>query len=223
MISLKHWPAISLAAGLAAVVILATFTYCHAEPTAMSRANQKSIDSLDATKPAFRAAVDTIIKRESVFVRESAINRGGAIKSAHAADSLRDVAIAWERAALAQNDTSSRWYEVAKVRGQENDSLRVANSGLLASLEEQTQARTSADARAALDSSRLAATERLNANLARDLAQADPPCHVLPFVTCPSRTVVAMAAAATGYALSRPDVRSAARKIVTAPFSLLTK
>lgn len=192
MIAMTRWPAISLGVGVAAVAIVVWWSSCRPTPTPIPRREQRSIDSLDATRPAFDSSRNQTVRVESVYVAQSAAHRAQAIRSARVADSLRDVAIAWQRAAEAQGDTLSRWYQVAKTRELEVDSLRVANVGLLAALEDETRARTAADARAVLDSSRLAATERLNAGLARDLAAADPPCRALPFVKCPSRKLVAV-------------------------------
>jgi hypothetical protein len=198
MIPLSRWPAVSLAVGILAVVTVAAFAWCRPTPTPIPPKEQTSIDSLNVTSPFYRARRDTLVRVESVYVAASLKNRAGAINAARAADSLRDVAIAWQRTAEAQGDTSSRWYEVAKVRGIENDSLRSANGGLLAALEHQIRARTAADARSVLDSSRLAAVQNLNDRMAADLRRADPPCRVAFAFRCPSRKAVAVTSLALG-------------------------
>jgi hypothetical protein len=189
---------IALAVVAVGVGVAVAFAYCRPEPTPIPRAEQFSIDSAKATRPAFDSTRRTSIRIESVYVAQSARNRLGATTAMHAADSLRGLAIAWQRAAEARGDTVSHWHDVAILRGIENDSLRSANGGLLSALEDETKARTAADSRVSLDSSRLAATENLNARLAVDLRAADPPCRVLVIARCPSRKVVAVGAIALG-------------------------
>lgn len=174
------------------------WTSCRPRATPIPPKEQASIDSLNATSPFYHAQRDTLIVRETTFVRQSAINRAGAIKSTRAADSLHAIANAAQRRAEAERDTSSHWHDVAILRGLENDSLRSANGGLLAALEQQTQARTAADARSSADSSRLAAVQNLNDRLAADLRRADPPCRVLVIARCPSRKAVAVTTLALG-------------------------
>lgn len=187
---------------LVSLVVLGAlwWTSCRPKPTPIPPKEQSSTDSLRITQRGFQAQRDTLIVRETTFVRQSAINRAGAITSTHAADSLHALANAAQRVAEAERDTSSRWHDVAILRGLENDSLRSANGGLLAALDNQTQARTAADARSSADSSRLAAVQNLNDRLAADLRRADPPCRVLYIARCPSRRVVALASIPLGFA-----------------------
>jgi hypothetical protein len=192
MIPLTRWPTISITIGVLVVVTVAAFAFCRPRPTPIPEKEQRSIDSLIVTSPFYRAQRETLTVHETTFVAQSAINRAQAIKSTHAADSLRTLAMRWQDAAVAQMDTSSKWYQVATVRGQESDSLRSALSGAMTALEDETQARTAADARDVLDSARLAAVRHLNDRLAADLRRADPPCRVAFAFRCPSRKVVAL-------------------------------
>jgi hypothetical protein len=189
---MTRWPAISLGAGILAVITVGAFAFCRHDPTPIPRAEQKTADSLDATNPAFRATRDTLIVRETTYVAQSAQHRAQSTQSTHAADSLRTLANAAQRTAEQARDTSSHWHDVAILRGLESDSLRSALGGAMSALEEQTKARTAADARDVLDSARLAAVRHLNDRLAADLRRADPPCRVAFAFRCPSRKVVAL-------------------------------
>jgi len=185
---------------IVSVVLLGAlwWTSCRPTPTPIPPKEQTSIDSLNVTSPFYRARRDTFVRVESVYVAQSLRNRSGAMTSSHAADSLGALANVALRLAEAERDTSTHWHDVAILRGLENDSLRSANGGLLTALEQQTQARTAADARSSADSSRLAAVQNLNERLAADLRRSDPPCRVLVIARCPSRRVVAVASVALG-------------------------
>jgi hypothetical protein len=192
MIPLTRWPTISITIGVLVVVTVAAFAFCRPRPTPIPEKEQRSIDSLIVTSPFYRAQRETLTVHETTFVAQSAQHRAQSTQSTHAADSLRTLANAAQRTAEQARDTSSHWHDVAILRGLESDSLRSALGGAMTALEEQTRARTAADARSVLDSARLAATESLNRRLAADLARADPPCRVAFAFRCPSRRVVAL-------------------------------
>ncbi len=200
--------------GLLVVIVALWIAYCREKPTPIPEREQHTLDSLDITKPSYVARRDTLVRVESVYIAQSAVNRAGARQVQRAADSLHAVANAAQRLAEARDDTISAWRTVAIVRGEENDSLRAANSRLDSALTHQIAARTAADARASADSSRLYSSEDLNRRLAADFRRADPPCRMLVVARCPSRTTVALIGAGVGYLVSRSDVRDAAARAV---------
>lgn len=197
MIPLTRWPAISLTVGVAAVALVA-FAFCRAKPTPIPTREQHTIDSLAITKPGYQARRDTFVRVESIYVAQSAGNARQARQARHAADSLHALANAAQRVAEAERDTSSRWHDVAVLRGIENDSLRVANTGLDSALAQQIRARTAADARSSADSARLYSSEDLNRRLAIDLQRASPPCRIAWAFKCPTRTQTAVVSLGLG-------------------------
>jgi len=172
---------------VAAVVILGVFAFCRHEPTPLPPAEQTSLDSLAASKPDYQAKRDTLVLRETTFVRQSREDRVRATRAEHAADSLRDLANRWQAAAIAQGDTVTAWYAIATVERHEGDSLRAANIALHRAATADSVARSAADARAESAERRLVASDDLNQRLARDLRQASPPCRILWTLGCPSR------------------------------------
>jgi len=226
MISLKHWPAISLAAGIMAVAIVVAFTYCRHEPTPLPKAEAKTADSLNVTAPIYRAHVDTLRQIDSTATRQArAFARSAAIAN-RTADSLRLVAIAAEERAKAATTSDSQavaWHAASDRYKAEANQRLASYDSLHNAYVDDSIAHVSATNRADAAEAREIALAGFSDRLQRDLARADPPCRIAILLHCPSRKVVAIAAAATGYAVSRSDVRSAARKVVTAPFSLLTK
>lgn len=179
------------------IVVLALVAYCRPTPAPIPRAEQKSIDSLEATKPAFSALRDTLILRETTFVARSVANRAQAIAATLAADSLREGAIAAQLVAEAARDTSSAWRTVAELRTAESDSLRSANGALVTALSDMNLARSAAVSRATAAETRLAASENLNARLADDVRAGDR-CRILFVMSCPSRRVAAVSGVIVG-------------------------
>ncbi len=184
-------------AAAALVIVLALVAYCRPKPAPIPRAEQKTIDSLDATRPAFDSSRAASVRIETLYVARSAEKSRTAGRVAQVADSLRDVANALQRAAEAERDTSSQWYGVATARKQEADSLRVANGTLVSALADQVMARTAAQARATAAETRLLAVGELNARLAEDVRAGDR-CRVLYVASCPSRKVAAIGGVVVG-------------------------
>lgn len=173
------------------IIVLALVAYCRPKPAPIPRAEQKSLDSLEATKPAFSALRDTLILRETTYVTRSVANRAQAIAATQAADSLRERAIVAQSVAELQRDTSSAWRAVAELRTAESDSLRSANGALVTALSDMNLARSAAASRATAAEARLAASENLNARLADDVRAGDR-CRILYVAACPSRKTVAI-------------------------------
>lgn len=198
ILPMKRWPAISLGAGIVAVAVVVWFTSCRPTPTPIPPKEQKSIDSLDATKPAFDSShtqaahsVTTIITKIVHDSAALAIVRRDAEESRHLADSL---AAAASHAA----DSASAWHAAYDQRSREAADLRVDRDTLSRDLAAAKDTLIRVGRQLRDDSLRIASITVLNAGLARDLRAADPPCRVLPFVKCPSRKVVAVMAAGTG-------------------------
>jgi hypothetical protein len=183
-----------------AIVVLALVAYCRPKPAPIPRAEQKSLDSLEATKPAFSALRDTLILRETTYVTRSSINRAQAIAATQAADSLRERAIVAQRVAEAARDTSSAWRTVAQLRTAESDSLRSANGALVTALSDMNLARSAAVSRATAAEARLTASENLNARLAEDVRAGDR-CRILYIAACPSRKTAAISGVILGAAV----------------------
>lgn len=187
------------------VIIAATIlvAYCRPKPTPVPPKEQKSLDSLAITKPAFDSTVQAKAKAETVYIARARENAAIAASVRHVADSLRQVAIVAQRAAEDARDTSSRWFRVAQLNRQEADTLRVALDRQTARADNLFEAMTTAEARAQLLTARLVSVEDLNHRLTADLQRSDPPCRVAFIAKCPSRRVSAVlgAGAALGVAL----------------------
>ncbi len=189
---------VAIIAVLAVVVVW--FTSCRPKPNVIPPRENRTIDSLDATRPVFDSSVTNNVRVESVYVAQSSGNARQARQALHVADSLHAVAILWQRAADAQEDTASRWFQVARVRGVENDSLRSSNRGLDSALVQSTHAQQAADRRASIDSARLVATTSLNDRLAKDVLTAGQ-CRIALVVSCPTRTATALTFTLVGVVL----------------------
>jgi len=195
-----------------ALLVIATLflAFHRPAPNVIPKREQSSLDSLFTTKPFYEAQRHALVVHETTYVAVARRNAATALVAERAADSLNDVATAWQQAAVAQLDTSSRWYNVAVARSIENDSLRSAIRSLDASLFAQRLATASADSTILLVEARALALENVNARLAYNVRTAGQ-CRIAWVVSCPSRKVVAVATAAATIALSRADVRNELR------------
>jgi hypothetical protein len=202
-----HWLALPVLLVAASLLV----AYCRRPtPHVIPAKEQRSLDSLAIAKPFYEAQRAALVVHETTYVAQARRNAATALVAERAADSLHDVATAWQHAAEAQLDTSSRWYNVAVAREIENDSLRAANRSLDASILQLTFARAAADTAAAIADARSLALENLNQRLAHDVVTAsrEPQCRIAYVFGCPSRKEVAVLAAAGTYALTRKDVRT---------------
>lgn len=194
-----HRRASYIAVGIAvAFIILFVFMFCRAQPNVVPPKDQKTFDSLGATKPAYDSGRKENVKAQGAAVLRSSTHARQATQSLHAADSLHALAIALQRLAEAAKDTSSRWYPVAVARQKENDSLRASNRGLDSALTEQKAATALADQRARIDSIRLFVSSQLNDRLANDIKTAGQCRWMAGLLACPTRTATAITFAVVG-------------------------
>jgi hypothetical protein len=188
------------AAVVAGAAIVIVFAFCRSSPTPLPEKERASSDSLHATRPDYQATRDTLVVRETTYVHASTQDRARAAIAEHVADSLRDLSRRWQDAAIAQGDTVSRWYDIARVEQREADSLRSANAELHHATTNDTAAMHAADLRADAAERRLAATDDLRLRLERDLKAASPPCRIAHFFGCPSRKAVFLGGVVLGAA-----------------------
>jgi hypothetical protein len=191
----EHWKNLAIWTPVAALVLYVGF--CHPKKNPVPPKEQHTIDSLAITQPAFQAHRDTLILRETTYVRASTQEARKATIATHAADSLRTIADAAQARAVAAGDTLSEWRAAALARQQEADTLRSALSTTTHALDLQILARIAADDRATASEQRLTAVQNLSERLARDV-QAAGQCRVLFVARCPSRKAVAVASLAVG-------------------------
>lgn len=205
-------PELVLAAGVGGFLVLAIVLISEwwPHPMPLPPAEQTTVDSLVATKPDYRRRVDTLTRVDSNAVQQSRVNAARARQAVRMADSLRRVAIDWQRVADAQGDTSTAWKATALAYRAEADTLRVGVHQLDSALTAQTAAHAAADQRAREAETRTAALEDLNARLTKDLHRADAPCRVL-WLKCPSRKLAYVAGALT------VPVAYAATRLLSAP------
>lgn len=197
----QYWP--ETVGGALVLALTLWWGYCRPTPAPLPVAAQRSLDSLTLTAPLFQAQQRELVAKETVYVARAVRAEHVATTEQHAADSLAAVG---DSVAKTAPDTATPWFRVAQLRAREADSLRVAVDSLTSSNAAKDSALAAADARAVAAVSRLSASELLNQRLAKDVATAGQ-CHVLPFVTCPSRRVSfvvgGMLAAAAVVALRR--------------------
>jgi PBP1b-binding outer membrane lipoprotein LpoB len=160
---------------------------------------QKSIDSLNATKPQFEKTKDSII---TVVVhdtiRAAAVDRAAnqtvarAQVAEHRADSL---------AAVAQqhSDSAILWHNAYDARTVEADTLRKAVAQKDSAFQAERLAFVNLSALYGADTLRRIATEKVNLGLQNDIKKLQQPCTVpgtFGKIPCPSRTVTLVLTAA---------------------------
>lgn len=155
---------------LALVLIAATglvMAFCGAEPTApLPSSDQHTLDSIKVTTPLYHAERDTLIVHETTFVARAEHAADAARHERASADNIAIVADSLEQTAL---DSAAYWHDAADARKAETQTLRAANDSLSTALEYEHKALLAADARAALDSTRVVALNDFNDRLSRDL------------------------------------------------------
>lgn len=114
------------------------------------------------------------------------------------ADTLRQVADTIRQGAVTVRDSLEMW----RVR----DSVHVAETIALRAAKDSAVARADS-AEADRERWRVIAegSDRINAQLRKDLEKAEPPCRLAGFVPCPSRTASLAAGVLVGLAVSHPE------------------
>ncbi|HEV8448601.1 MAG TPA: hypothetical protein VGQ44_17345 [Gemmatimonadaceae bacterium] len=181
-----------LAAIVLGLVILFLFMFCRAQPNVIPAKDQQALDVQHGTQKGYDSTRKENVKAEGASVLRSSTHVRQATTSLHAADSLHVIALALQKLAEAQRDTSSRWYGVAMITQKENDSLRASNRGLDSALQQQKIATAFADQRARTDSIRLVASSQLNDRLANDVKTAGQCRFGHGLFQCPTRTETAV-------------------------------
>jgi hypothetical protein len=201
----KYWPEALI--GVVVMAVAVWWAACRPKPAPVPVAEAASLDSLNILRPAYLASIETLTVRETAYVAVARHEVAGATIARTQGDSLAQRADSLQRTMAAQRDTVSSWRQVAMTWHAAADLLRASNDSLRAAHAADTLALAASDARALASEARLAATEGLNQRLAKDIAGAGQ-CHVLPFVSCPSRRVAfvvggLLSAAGTVYLLRR--------------------
>lgn len=181
-----------VAVAIVGVVSVALFARCGHTP-AIPEAERHTIDSLAITKPAFDSTQHARAKAETVYVTRATHTVAVAEATARTTDSLRRVAIVSEARAEAEGDTASLWRTAARDWHTTADSAIASRDSLRHAV---------GDLRLALDlrgveltdeHKRRVAGDELALRLAKEFRHAGE-CRVL-FLTCPSRTRVAVVTA----------------------------
>lgn len=151
-------------------------------------AKAKTAEQAHVAQEKTSARVDTVLhelkKRESAHVAR--------------ADSIHSVADTAKQAAVTVRDSLEMWHT--------RDSLHVAETVQLRAAKDTADARAdSAEADRERWKSIAEGSNRINAQLRKDLEGAEPKCRILPFLPCPSRTVALAAGIVTGLAISHPE------------------
>ncbi|HVX39625.1 MAG TPA: hypothetical protein VHB25_08630 [Gemmatimonadaceae bacterium] len=183
-----------------ATLILGAFAFCNRPaprpvPAPLATALEHhmiatAVDTAATHRLTVSAAVDAAAARRFAVERDSA--RRVAMVEHRRADSLAAIAAA----ATTAVDSAARFEAAYGARSAEVDSLQVA---LAASDSATNREKARGDSLARADSIDNARATRADSVLAQavDVVQhSDPPCRLLHFFGCPSRTVVAIGAAA---------------------------
>lgn len=215
-----HWRAVVVVLVVLAGLLLAL---CHPKSNPIPPKEQTSIDSMKATKPGFDS-MQRVVKQQAARVVTRIVHDSAAAVTARAeADRYRRIADSALAVARAQHDTTSAAFVAADNATKEADKLRASNDTLSARLSEAHATILALTAQVTADSVRQNASDDLNARLANDLRHASPPCYLVPhLVGCPSRKTVAVVSLATGYLVSRKDVRDAAGRAVKGAVTLIS-
>jgi hypothetical protein len=184
-----------------AVIIVAVLSWPKRHSSQVPTRDANTLDSLKFTQPTFHVSIDTLVLRETTYVRSAdtllrtikRLDSSGSILH-KSADSLAQLA----RDAQGASDAALRWQEAYTKRSLESDTLRRALFVAVAAQEQERQARIAADQRANLLQSRLDVSENLNTRLAQDINRAVE-CKFL-WMRCPSRKATMVAGVVIGVA-----------------------
>jgi hypothetical protein len=182
------WTAIAVIGAVAIISTVIVLSIHHLQP--IPQKEQYTIDSLKATQPAYQALRDTLIQRETLYVRRVDTLLVQAKHTIATADTAHRRADSLAVIAQQSHDSSSQWKSAYDARTVEADTLRHALSLSFAAESTEHQARLSADLRATNAEQRLTALNDLSSRLAIDLQRATE-CKFL-WMHCPSRKAVAI-------------------------------
>lgn len=178
------------ASATAGVLLIAAILLAHRHGTPAK--DQHTLDSLQITKPIFQANQDSLVKRETLYVRRVDTLRTIVTRLVTTSNELHAQADSFAAVArVASDSAASKWQMAYTLRTREADTLRAALDTTTKALDAEHQAHLAADLRADNASTRLTASEDLNARLATDIKKASE-CKIL-FLRCPSRGVMFVA------------------------------
>lgn len=184
-------------------VVIAVLSFPHRNAT--PKKDQNTLDSLRITHPMFEALRDTLILRETTYVRRVDTLVRYANQLDANASTLHKTADSLAGVARSLPETVTVWRRAYEVRSQEADTLRKALFVTRSALENEQQARAAADLRADATSARLTVSENLNTRLANDIRSASE-CKFL-WMRCPSRPAVFATGAILGAGVAYVGVR----------------
>lgn len=159
---------------------------------------QKTIDSLKATKPVFEKSQDSIHQvvvrdtaQAAVFAHEAQVSKKRADEERHRADSLADLA-------HTAKDSASAWHQAYDARSREAESLRATVASKEAEVQKEKSAFRNLSIAYGDDTTRRVSIEKLNADLLKTINELERPCHLIASIPCPSRTTSAVIAGISG-------------------------
>jgi hypothetical protein len=171
------------------VIIVGSVATCRYTKKGVSEKSQKTIDSLQVTRPAHDSALLVTRQEEAAHVL-------AAETLARSVERLRSVA-AQQRRVADSLAALLEWQAAYVARTQEADSLRKVADDATARAEQERFARLQADRRAALDSARNVALQKLALGLEKDANRAAN-CRIAGFIPCATRTQTFVAGAVLG-------------------------
>lgn len=153
---------------------------------------QKALDSSDATKPAFDARVDSLVR---IAVLDTAL----ALRESERADSIARVA----RRARLQADSLARtgreWEAAYAARTEEARQLDSAYVVKDSAWRAERKSRIEFQGLATEEANRRRSLETLNSGLRSTIATLERPCRLVGPIPCPNRRTVSVLSALGGY------------------------
>jgi hypothetical protein len=195
----RRWAiAASGTAGVVIAVLLLVWLFKSCQPAPQPKIDpktQKSIDSLDATKPGFEKTKDsviTIVRHDTIFAKAVNGSAERSKASAAATGRLADSLAAVARLAKTAADSAARWHAAYDERTKERDTLLVTVAKKDSVIRYERDARIGLGILYGADTLRRIAIEKVNEGLKKDINKLQQPCTVpgtFGKVPCPSRTV----------------------------------
>lgn len=168
------------------------------DPVKLPPAVVSTIDSLDRTKPEFDRTQDSVIRRvvydtvRATGYKAAAERLSGRLRASEGlADSLARVAETTDSSATA-------WRSAYEERTKEAGILKQVVAQTDSAYQSERSARQSLQVAYGADTLRRIAIEKLNVDLRKAIDDLEPRCKFARFISCPSRTSVAVISAAAG-------------------------
>jgi hypothetical protein len=161
-------------------------------------ATQRTLDSLDITRPAFTRATDSIITLVIHDTVQSTQFQAAARRAAQSASVAQRRADSLASDAATAHDSATAWHSAYAARTEEASQLRVVIANDSAALAREISARQHLATLYGADTLRRIAIEKVNSDLRSAIARLEQPCRLIGPIRCPSRITVAVLAGVGG-------------------------